>query len=110
MREENSLPVILHSSHPREHLHHKANAGDSGHARLDKAFLKKVATAISGAGAILIVGPGLAKTELATYIQQEATELAKRVSAVETVDHPSDGELVASGRSFFDADDRMHAQ
>jgi hypothetical protein len=42
--------TILHSTHPHEHLHHKANSGDSGHAQLDRNFLKQVAAALSAAG------------------------------------------------------------
>jgi stalled ribosome rescue protein Dom34 len=110
IREGEVHPVVLHSTHPQEHLHHKANAGGSGHAPLDRAFLKRIAAAIAGAGAVLIVGPGLAKTELSTFINETAPELAKRISGVEPIDHPTDGELVASGRSFFRADDRMRAQ
>lgn len=104
------LPTIIHSTHPHEHLHHKANAGDSGHVPLDKAYLERIATAVTPASAVLIVGPGLAKTELAAYIEAQSPDLPKRISGVETVDHPTDGELVASGRSFFEADDRMRAQ
>jgi hypothetical protein len=37
-------------------------------------------------------------------------ELARKVSAVEPLDHPTDGELLALARKFFKADDRMHPQ
>jgi stalled ribosome rescue protein Dom34 len=110
LREGEVLPVIVHSTHPHQHLHHKANAGDSGHAPLDKAFLQRTIEALSGADAVLIVGPGLAKTELSVYIQNTAPELARKVSGVEPMDHSSDGELVASARSYFRANDRMRAQ
>ena len=33
---------VVRSSHPHQHIHHKANSGDSGHAPVDKAFLKQV--------------------------------------------------------------------
>jgi stalled ribosome rescue protein Dom34 len=101
---------VVPSQHPHQHLHHKANSGDSGHAPVDKDFLKHVAAALASAGAILITGPGSAKTELASYIKAEQPGLAKRISGVETLDHPSDGALLALGRKFFRADDRMHAQ
>jgi stalled ribosome rescue protein Dom34 len=100
----------VRSTHPHQHIHHKANAGDSGHAPLDKEFLQHVAQALSGAGAILITGPASAKTELATYIKQTQPDLARRISAVETLDHPTDGGLVDFARRFFKADDRMHSQ
>lgn len=102
--------LTIHSSHPHEHLHHKANAGDSGHVAVDKAFLERIAHALAQAGAILIVGPGMAKMELVSYIEHAHPDLSSRISAVETIDHPTDGALVAFGRTFFKADDRMHVQ
>jgi hypothetical protein len=101
---------IVHSTHPHEHLHHKANSGDSGHARVDKLFLERVSGALGNSGAILIAGPAGAKTELHTFMKQKHPQLAARVSAVETLDHPTDGELLAHGRRFFRADDRMRLQ
>ncbi len=96
------------STHPHQHLHHRANARDSGHASVDKEFLKSVSHALADAGAILITGPSTAKTELVTYINHAHPDIAKRISGIETLDHPSDGELVAHARKFFKADDRMH--
>jgi stalled ribosome rescue protein Dom34 len=98
------------SSHPHQHLHHKANSSDSGHAAPDALFFRHVADALQPAGAILITGPASAKTELASYIQHTYPELARRISGIETVDHPTDGQLLALARSFFKKDDRMHAQ
>lgn len=100
----------VRSHHPHQHIHHKANAGDSGHAPVDEEFLERVAQAIMHAGAILITGPANAKKELAAHIERVHPDLGKRVSGVETLDHPSDGELLALARKFFRADDRMHPQ
>jgi|SRR5579863_8848512 len=102
--------TTVHSSHPHQHIHHKANAGDSGHAPVDAGFLEGVTRAVMAAGAILITGPANAKTELAGYMRREHPDVCKRISGVETLDHPSDGELVALARRFFKADDRMHPQ
>jgi stalled ribosome rescue protein Dom34 len=101
---------LVHSSHPHAHLHHKANAGDSGHVPVDRAFLHSIATAISQRGPVLIVGPGVAKKELHSHLLDHHPDISVRISAVTPLDHPSDGELLASGRRFFDADDRMRAQ
>jgi hypothetical protein len=60
--------TTVRSSNPHQHLHHKANSGDSGHAPLDKEFLKHVAASVAQACAILITGPASTKTELATYM------------------------------------------
>jgi hypothetical protein len=102
--------AIVRSSHPHQHLHHKANSGDSGHAPMDKEFFRRVVAEVSSAGAILIVGPSSAKIELRTYIADHHPQVAAKISAVETLDHPTDGELLAFGRKFFRADDRMHLQ
>ena len=102
--------TTVRSSHPDQHIHHKANSGDSGHAPVDQEFFKRVAEAIAQAGAILITGPANAKTELVTYIKKVQPHLAERISGVETLDHPTDGALLALARSFFKADDRMHPQ
>jgi stalled ribosome rescue protein Dom34 len=98
------------SSQPHLHIHHKANSRDAGHASVDTAFLQRVATIITDADAVLITGPANAKKELATYIEHAHPDLAKRISGVQPLDHPSDGELVAFARTFFKADDRMHSQ
>lgn len=100
----------VRSSHPNQHIHHKANAVGSGHASVDAEFLKRVTDAIEPAGAVLITGPANAKTELVAYIKSAHPKLAERISGVETLDHPSDGNLLAIGRRFFKADDRMHAR
>lgn len=101
---------VVNSSHPHQHLHHKANTVGSGHAAVDISFLKEVAVALTPAGAILITGPGTAKTELSHYIQRTHPEVARRISGVDTVDHPTDRQLVALARTFFKKDDRMHSQ
>lgn len=107
---EESETQVVHSHHPNQHLHHKANSGDSGHAPVDNEFLERVVAALGQAGAILITGPAGAKTELASYIKRSHPSLIERISGIETLDHPSDGDLLAHGRKYFRADDRMHSQ
>jgi stalled ribosome rescue protein Dom34 len=102
--------MTIHSTHVHQHIHHKANSGDSGHAPADVAYFKHIATALTPAGAILITGPSLAKTELMAYLEHAHPELVSKISGVETLDHPTDGQLVALARRFFAADDRMHTQ
>ena len=43
----------------------------------------------------MITGPGVTKTDLVTHIHQHDPKLVEIVAGVETVDHPSDGVLVA---------------
>lgn len=107
---DSSQNVTVHNSHAHQNLHHKANSIDSGHVAVDKEYLHRVVGELAAAGAILIVGPGSAKTELRAYVQQHNPQLAAKISAVESIDHPTDGQLLAHARKFFVADDRMHSQ
>jgi len=102
--------LVLHPDHPTKHIHHKANSIGSGHASEDHAFLQAVAQSIAAAGAVLITGPANAKTELVKHISQHDPGLMKIIVGVETVDHPSDGQLVAYARHYFKAEDRMLPQ
>jgi len=102
--------LVLRPDDPTRHIHHKANSIGSGHAAEDQDFLHQVAAAIAGAGAVLVTGPANAKTELMKHIRHHDPELAKIIVGVETVDHPSDGALVAHARSYFKLEDRMQPQ
>ena len=102
--------LVLHPDHPTKHIHHKANSIGSGHAKADNEFLHAVVQAVADAGAILITGPVNAKAELVTYIHAHDPKLMKAVAGVETVDHPSDGQLVAFARHYLSVTDLMTPQ
>ena len=102
--------LVVHPERPTRHIHHKANCIGNGHAEADHDYLQDVVDSVADAGALLITGPANAKTELKNYIDQQRPELAKRISGVETLDHPTDGSLLAFARKYFKADDRMHSQ
>lgn len=102
--------VILHPDNPTLHIHHKSNTVGSGHETLDNKFLHEVATSVADAGAILITGPGNAKTELMTHIKSHDKNLVNAILGVETVDHPSDGQLLALARKFFKTADSKQPQ
>jgi stalled ribosome rescue protein Dom34 len=102
--------LILHPDHPIRHIHHKANSIGSGHASADHEFLQAAVEAIADAGAILITGPANAKTELVKHIHNHDPKLMSVIVGVETVDHPSDAQLVAYARKYFTATDRMQPQ
>jgi hypothetical protein len=100
----------LRPDHPTRHIHHKANSIGSGHAAEDQNFLEAVTGSIADAGAVLITGPANAKTELVKHISTHHPQLMKIVVGIESVDHPSDGELVAHARHYFTAEDLMLPQ
>jgi len=102
--------LVLHPDHPTRHIHHKANSIGSGHAAADNDYLHAVAESVADAGEILITGPASAKTELVKHIHNHDPRLMSRIVGVETVDHPSDGQLIAFAKKYFSAKDRLLPQ
>lgn len=104
---ENST-ITTRSKHG--HVHQKAGVVGSGHAAADQNYLHEVAAAVSGCGEILIVGPGSGKLELIKHMNRHDPAIAEKVVGVETVDHPSDGQLLAYAKKYFLRVDNMKAQ
>jgi stalled ribosome rescue protein Dom34 len=102
--------LVINAEHPAKHIHHKSGSVGPGHAKEDENYYHGVADALAKAGEILIVGPGQAKTALFKHLHAHDREVAAKVAAVETVDHPSDGQIVAYARKYFDRRDRTTAQ
>jgi hypothetical protein len=102
--------LLVRASDPDQHVHHRANSLGSGRASADDDYYRRVADSVADAGAVLITGPANAKTELLAYIARRDSALLRRISAVQTVDHPTDGALLALARTHFKSDDRMHPQ
>ena len=104
---EGAERLMIHSDSPTQHIHHKANSIGSGHATEDEDYLNRVAAAISDAEAILITGPATAKTELVKHLHRREPRLVEHIVGVETVDHPTDKQLVAYAREYFKTDHEM---
>lgn len=98
--------TVVHDSHAPRHLHRHAD--HHGKAKSDTALFAAVAADLGGYKAILIAGPGQARTEFAHYLKANYPALGKLVWGNEPMDHPTDGQIVAAARKFFHAEDRMH--
>lgn len=96
---------------PRAHaqLHRRSGPGaEAGHREEgDPRYYRAVAGAIADAEAILVLGPSNAKLELMRWVRHHARELEHRIVAVETMDHPSDGQIAAYARRRLAAADAM---
>ena len=103
--EENHEQV--HAHHTSLHLHHRANTIGPGHEVIDPAFMNEIVLAVSEAGEILLIGPGNAKTEFNTYLSGYSPSLKAKILGIQTVDHPTDPEIVAYARKFFAPVDAM---
>jgi hypothetical protein len=56
---------------------------------------------------VLIVGPSSAKLELSQYMKDHAATAAAKVVGIESADHPTGGQIVASARRYFRGIDRL---
>ncbi len=93
---------------PRHHLErHKAVTAEHAHPADAAHFFHDVATALGDAEEILVVGPGTAKLELLKHVHRHEHALEPKIVGIETVDHPTDGQLLAYVRRYFHAKDRM---
>ncbi len=106
---------VLHPARPHAHLHHKRGADKGGAVGTgkhpeDQAYYHSIVEALQGAQEILVVGPAQAKLQLIKHIHSHDPGMSDKVVGVETVDHPTDGQLVAHARRYFVAKDRMLSQ
>jgi len=64
-------------------------------------FFHEVAGALKDAQEILVVGPSSAKLDFIRHLHRHDHALEPRIVGVETMDHPTDGQLVAYVRHYF---------
>lgn len=81
--------------------HNKAGSAGSGHQASDQTYLHEVVNAVASASEILVVGPGAAKLELIKHVNHHDAQVAEKIIGVETVDHPTDGQLLAYAKKYF---------
>ncbi len=104
----NLNPGKMESSELKKHdvKHHTTGEKNDEH---EKHFFHEVAGHLKNATEILIVGPGLAKAKFKTHLEtHHHQDLAKKIVGVETVDHPTDPQIVAAGKKFFKGYDLFH--
>lgn len=101
---ENEM-ISAHSTHP--HLHSKTGMVGSKKAPEDVHYFNDVVNAIKDSLEILVVGPGYEKLEFMKYLLKHHHLIAEKVLSVETVDHPTDGQLLKFARKYFAKADLM---
>jgi stalled ribosome rescue protein Dom34 len=95
---------------PLHNIHHKhpRGAGESRqHPNDAKQFYHDVSRALADAEEILVLGPGEAKFELFKYVHTHEHDLEPKIIGMETVDHPTDAQLVAYAKKHFIKSDRL---
>ena len=100
--------TVVHAEGKHRHIHHHAGTLGSGKAPADLAFFDKIVRSLGDAQQILLTGPAQEKVEFRKYLDTHAKFLATRIVAVETSDHPTDGELLKQARKFFRTAGLLH--
>jgi stalled ribosome rescue protein Dom34 len=98
---------VIHTAKPHAHLHAKSGSIGSGRTSESTAYYHAVAESLTGAQEILVVGPAQAKLQLIKHMHAHHPKMAELVIGVESVDHPTDGQLIAYARKYFIAKDMM---
>ena len=93
---------------PQHHMHrHPKGRGDAKeHPDDAHRFFAEVAKTVDAVDALLITGPSSAKLEFFRYLHEHDRKLEAKVVGVESADHPTDGEIVARAKSYFEVSDR----
>src|ERR1019366_2491154 len=89
---------------PPHNDHHKWTRGQEGikeHPEDLKRFFHDRVQALQGVESLLVVGPGSAKLEFLRYVHTHDLTLEAAIVGIETVDHPTDGQIVAFARKYF---------
>lgn len=92
---------VTHKQYERhEAEHHTVHSQE--HSKDSEHFFHQVATHLVGATHLLLLGHGLGKEHFKHHLEKHHhADLAGVVLAVETVDHPTDAQVVARAREVF---------
>ncbi len=88
---------------PHRHLHKHPKGSGEAHNHPDDMnhFFADVAKELADAEQILVLGPSTAKLHLVRYLHKHHSALEAKVVGLETVDHPTDPQLVSHARKYF---------
>ncbi len=92
---------------PNKRLHHRGHLDSGKKSEDNKSYYHEIATALADAKEVLVIGPSTAKLEFIRHVHKHDHELEPRIIGIETVDHPSDRQIVAYARKYFMAADKM---
>jgi hypothetical protein len=106
-RETAEKVVIVHAPQRHEQQHHRADVVGSGKAAEHPEYYNAIVEKIRAIPEWLVVGPANAKLAFVKHIAKAHHALNDHLIGVETVDHPTDGQLLAHARKYFIAADRM---
>jgi stalled ribosome rescue protein Dom34 len=86
--------------HVKTHEHPTAQHGSE--VRSVHEFFSDVCDAVDGMSVALVTGGKTALADFRHYAEKHRPHTAARIAAYVVVDHPTESQLIALGRKFFD--------
>ncbi|GAC1351412.1 MAG: hypothetical protein NVSMB1_04200 [Polyangiales bacterium] len=88
---------------PHHHVHRHPKGATEPHEHPDDQvhFFKAVAQVLADSGELLVVGPSAAKLHFVRHLHKHTPALEAKIVGLETVDHPTDAQLVAYVKHYF---------
>lgn len=83
----------------KAHSHHTRQHGST--VRTEHEFFGEVCDALSGIAEVLVTGAHTAQSDFRHYVDKHRPAVGKQIVGWETVDHPSEGQLLALARQYF---------
>ena len=89
----------------KDHSHYTRQHGSD--VRAIHEFYAEVCDSLKDVQEILVTGSKQSQADFRHYVEKHRAALSPHIKGWETVDHLSDGQLLALGRKFFDSIDRV---
>ena len=75
--------------------------------RTEHEFFGEVCDALAGIPEVLMTGSHTAQADFRRYVDKHRPALGPQIAGWETVDHPTEGQLLALARQYFLKHDRL---
>ena len=86
--------------HLKAHVHPTGQHGSE--VRAQHEFFASVCDVLDESASVLVTGSHTATADFRHYAEKHRPQTAKRIAAYEVVDHPTENQLAALGKRFFE--------
>lgn len=93
------------TQHLRAHVHPTAQHASA--VRAEHEFFAEVCAVLEASAQALVTGGHTALADFKHYVAKHRPQLQGRIAGYEVVDHPSERQLLAQARTFFDQLERL---
>ena len=95
----------LQAQKVKSHSHHTRQHGSE--VRTEHEFFGQVCDALTGITEVLVAGSHGAQSDFRHYVEKHRPAVMKQIVGWETVDHPTEGQLLALAKKHFVKIDQM---